>query len=108
MFYNTADWRFHIQINDSGGAVDLTGKTLRMSWRNWQKSAPPFLEATPENGMLIIADPPSGRIEIVVPWSTVRLLPTGNHHWSLIEILGPDNRLFVAGGQFEVMQGIAQ
>lgn len=107
-FYNNADWVQSFTITAGGSPVDLTGKTLRMSWRAEAKAASALLTASTTDGTITITDGPAGKFLLSVPYAQTAGVPAGNHYWDLLDILSPTSRTRLAGGRFLVREGITE
>jgi len=105
-FYNNADWNQPFTIVSGGSPVDLTGKTLRWTLRAQLSDATPLVEGTTQD-ILTVTDGPAGKFTLVVPYSTTRDVPAGNHYWDLIDVLGAGSQTRIAGGRFLVRQGVS-
>lgn len=92
---NTLQLTFDCNEPNSEDSLDLTGHTARLQLRFLRNNAL-IIDATTDNGLLLIDNPESGLIKLSVPALEMMHSPLGRHKFDL-EVTTPDNSVFSSG-----------
>lgn len=103
---NNEDLRHDFVLSDSAASpVDLTGAGFRMDVAN--SSGGRVLEASLDNGRILLTDAPHGRFALLVPAAVMRMLPEGAYNHDLVWTRGAETRR-VWAGTMTVQRGVTQ
>lgn len=106
------DWEDGIALDDGGdpaAPIDLTGSSLRAHLRTVPESLVVALEASTDNGRLLIAeDPETGIFNWNVPKATMATIEPGEYVYDLVWIKPDGSSDTVSGGTVTVQRGVTR
>jgi hypothetical protein len=101
--WNNGDWLTSLQINVSGGPLDITGALFLMQVRRTAGAPLIDLELSTENGRLRIADGAGGKLAIEVKAAAVMSL-SGSYAYDIV-MDREGQRFVIQEGSIEVVDG---
>ena len=100
------DLRQSFQITDRAGTpINLTGAALHMDVAD--QPGHRALQATTDNGLIVLSGAPAGTFELAVPATLMRGLPPGVYQHDLLLLRG-DRTMRVWSGTLSLARGVTQ
>lgn len=110
--FSNEDFGAGFTINDDDGPVDLTGSEFIAHIRSSKDSLSVILEASTDNGLLVIGDQEStgefGLVEWNIPVDVIQEIEPGTYVYDVTWIMPGGARDTTHGGTFTVNRGITR
>ena len=99
-------------LQDDDGPIDLTGSEFIVHIRQSVDNLAMVLEASTENGLLILADQAvadeMGLVEFSIPAQTAALVAPGSYPYDILWIMPGGGRANVGGGTITFNRGVTR
>lgn len=110
--FTNEDFDDGFMIEDADGPVDLTGSQFVVHIRKSVDSLSVILEASTDNGMLVIADQDAtgemGLVEWAIPAEVAATIPPGEYPFDILWIMPDGRRDTIGGGTITFMRGVTR
>jgi hypothetical protein len=110
--FTNEDFDAGFLLEDEDGPVDLTGSEFIVHIRQAVENLALILEASTENGMLVIADQEAtgemGLVEFAIPASVAATIPVGTYPYDILWISPEGARDNIGGGTITFQRGVTR
>lgn len=102
--------RVYQTVNGVKTPVNLTGYSSVAQARATEQTSATFINATTDNGQIVITDAVNGEIMLEIPPSVTSdiAVEDGVWDWKIVPGGGPDDATYIARGKVRVVIGVAR
>lgn len=110
--FTNEDFSGGFMLEDEDGPIDLTGSAFIVHIRRSIDDLSPLIEASTENGLLVVADQSvtgeMGLVEWAVPADVAATIPPGEYPFDIVWIAPGGGRDNIGGGTLTVKRGVTR